>query len=127
MEMNQLTWTWRDETIELGLDWSGQGPTVLLLPALSSISTRREKSPLQQRLSSHYRTVAVDWPGFGDRARPRLDWTPEAYHAFLTFTFGSIVPSPYAVIAAGHGATYVLAHAGAHPTSLQRLVLLAPT
>src|SRR5262249_39190473 len=82
---------------------------------------------LQQRLSSHYRTVAVDWPGFGDRARPRLDWTPEAYHAFLTFTFGSIVPSPYAVIAAGHGATYVLAHARAHPTSLQRLVMLAPT
>ena len=29
-------------TIELGADWSGQGRLVLLLPALSSISTRRE-------------------------------------------------------------------------------------
>jgi pimeloyl-ACP methyl ester carboxylesterase len=127
MEMEQLTWTWRGEAIELGLDWSGQGPTVLLLPALSSISTRREMAPLQHRLSSNYRTVAVDWPGFGDRPRPPLDWRPEAYHAFLAFILGTILPSPYAVIAAGHGATYVLAHAGAHPASLQRLVLLAPT
>ena len=127
MEMEQLTWTWRGATIELGLDWSGQGPTVVLLPALSSISTRREMAPLQQRLNLHYRTVAVDWPGFGHRARPPLAWTPDAYRAFLAFFFESIVSSPYAVIAAGHGATYVLAHAAAHPASLQRLVLIAPT
>lgn len=127
MEMDRLTWRWRGETIELGLDWAGQGPTVLLLPALSSISTRQEMAPLQRRLSSHYRTVAVDWPGFGDRPRPRLDWTPKAYRAFLSHVFGAIASSPYAVIAAGHGATYVLAHACAHPESLQHLVLIAPT
>jgi pimeloyl-ACP methyl ester carboxylesterase len=127
MEVERLTWTWRGETIELGLDWSGQGPAVLLLPTLSSISTRREMQPLQQRLSSNYRTVAIDWPGFGDRPRPPLDWTPEAYRAFLTYIFGTVLPLPYAVVAAGHGATYVLAHAGAHPRSLQRLVLIAPT
>jgi pimeloyl-ACP methyl ester carboxylesterase len=127
MEMEQLTWTWCGATIELGLDWSGRGPTVLLLPALSSISTRREMRPLQQCLNSRYRTVAIDWPGFGDRPRPPLDWKPEAYRAFLTFIFASIVPSPYAVIAAGHGATYVLAHACAQPTSLHRLILIAPT
>src|SRR6266571_147581 len=84
-------------------------------------------SPLQQRLSSHYRTVAIDWPGFGDRPRPPLDWTPEAYRVFLAFIFGEVTSLPFAVIAAGHGATYVLAHACAHPTCLQRLVLIAPT
>ena len=60
-------------------------------------------------------------------ATRRIAPTPDAYRAFLAFFFESIVSSPYAVIAAGHGATYVLAHAAAHPASLQRLVLIAPT
>jgi pimeloyl-ACP methyl ester carboxylesterase len=127
MEAAQLTWTWHGKSIALGLDWSGQGPTVLLLPALSSISTRREMRPLQQRLSSHYRTAAIDWPGFGDQPRPPLACAPAACRAFLTFVLDTVTPAPHAVIAAGHAATYALAHACAHPKSLGRLVLVAPT
>jgi pimeloyl-ACP methyl ester carboxylesterase len=127
MHSGQLTWTWRGKTIELGFDTNGQGPTVLLLPALSSISTRREMWPLQERLSSHYRTVSVDWPGFGDQPRPAVDWIPAAYAAFLEYILKAVVPSPHAVLAAGHAATYALAHACARPNSLGRLVLLAPT
>jgi hypothetical protein len=40
MHTKQVTWRLDGKTVELGCDWSGQGPTVLLLPALSSISTR---------------------------------------------------------------------------------------
>jgi pimeloyl-ACP methyl ester carboxylesterase len=127
MEAAQLTWTWQGRSIALGLDSIGQGPTVLLLPALSSISTRHEMRPLQERLREWYRTVAVDWPGFGDQPRPPLAWTPEAYRAFLTFVLDTVTPAPHAVIAAGHAATYAVAQACAHPTSLGRLVLLAPT
>jgi hypothetical protein len=47
MQTEQLTWHYDGTTIELGADWSGQGPLVLLLPALSSISTRREMGPLR--------------------------------------------------------------------------------
>jgi pimeloyl-ACP methyl ester carboxylesterase len=127
MPSAQLSWAWRGKTIDLGFDISGQGPTVLLLPALSSISTRREMWPLQERLSSHYRTVSVDWPGFGDQPRPAIDWIPAAYAAFLEYILEALAPSPHAVIAAGHGATYALAHACTGPGSLGRLVLLAPT
>src|ERR1700745_2396925 len=88
-ETDQLAWTWHNETVPLGLDRNGQGAPVLLLPALSSISTRREMSPLQERLSARFRTIAVDWPGFGDRPRPLLDWTPQAYSAFLSFVLKS--------------------------------------
>ena len=71
----------------MGLGWgSGPrrgaprgGPTVLLLPAPSSISTRAEMRPLAERLAGSFTTVVVDWPGFGDRPRPRVDWRPEAY------------------------------------------------
>ena len=127
MQSEQLTWTWNGSTVSLGLDWSGQGSTVLLLPALSSISTRHEMRPLQERLSGRYRTVAIDWPGFGDQPRPRLAWTPAAYRAFLTFVLDTVTPASHAVIAAGHAATYALAHACAHPKSLGRLVLVVPT
>jgi hypothetical protein len=64
MQTEQLTWHYDGATIELGADWSGQGPLILLLPALSSISTRREMRPLQERLCAHYQTVSTDWPGF---------------------------------------------------------------
>ncbi|MBH5388545.1 alpha/beta fold hydrolase [Bradyrhizobium diversitatis] len=127
MQSAQLSWTWRGKSIDLNFDTCGQGPTVLLLPALSSISSRHEMWPLQERLSSHYRTVSVDWPGFGDQPRPAIDWTPDAYSTFLEHVLDTIAPHPRAVIAAGHGATYALAHACSRTGSFARLVLLAPT
>jgi pimeloyl-ACP methyl ester carboxylesterase len=127
MDTRTLEWTWRGQPIRLGLDAIGTGPKVLLLPALSSISTRREMQPLQERLAPRYSTLTVDWPGFGDAARPQVDWTPEAYAAFLDFLLTSVIADPYAIIAAGHAATYVLEHAAGAPTAAARLVLIAPT
>jgi pimeloyl-ACP methyl ester carboxylesterase len=127
MHTELLTWTWRGTPITLGLDSKGQGRTVLLLPALSSISTRREMAALQEQLSERYCAVAIDWPGFGDLRRPPMDWTPQAYAAFLEYILHSVTPEPHAIVAAGHAATYALAHVCAHPKSFGRLVLLAPT
>jgi pimeloyl-ACP methyl ester carboxylesterase len=123
----KLQWNWRGHTIELGLDRSGEGPSVLLLPALSSISTRREMRALQERLSARFDTAAVDWPGFGDQSRPALDWRPEAYSAFLSFLLNVVVRRPRAIIAAGHAATYVLKHVAEQSGSAGRVVMIAPT
>src|SRR5882757_9658975 len=127
MQTARLAWTWHGKTIELDYDIDGDGETILLLPALSSISTCREMRPLQERLSRKYRTVCIDWPGFGMLPRPACDWRPEAYFKFLAHAVDAIAPSPCAVIAAGHAATYALAHACAQPGSLGRLILIAPT
>src|SRR2546429_7099779 len=127
MDTRTLEWNWRGLTIRLGADAGGSGPKVLLLPALSSISSRREMHPLQERLAPRYSTLAVDWPGFGEAARPQIDWTPEAYAAFLDFLLTSVSPHPYAIIAAGHAATYVLKHAATASPPKPRLVLIAPT
>jgi pimeloyl-ACP methyl ester carboxylesterase len=121
MQTKQVTWSIDGKTVELGCNWSGQGPTVLLLPALSSISTRREMRPLQERLSADFQTVAADWPGFGDQPRPAHDWQPEIYANFLTYLIGSLSPPLHAVIAAGHAATFALSHACAHPQAFSRL------
>src|SRR5262245_17776368 len=115
MDTRTVEWNWRGETIRLSVDATGVGPKVLLLPALSSISTRREMRPLQERLAPRYSTLAVDWPGFGDAARPQLDWSPDAYDAFLDFALTSVVAHPHATIAAGHAATYVLKHVARAP------------
>ena len=118
---------WRGANIRLDIASSGTGPALLLLPALSSISTHHEMGPLAERLAPRYSTVCVDWPGFGGRARPQVDWTPDAYSAFLTFLLTSVVPHPHAVIAAGHAASYALKYAAGAPQATTRLVLIAPT
>jgi pimeloyl-ACP methyl ester carboxylesterase len=123
---HQLNWSWRGKSIEVGIDIRGEGPTILMLPALSSISTRSEMRPLAERLASDFTTIAVDWPGFGDRPRPAVAWEPNAYRKFLDHILQEL-PKPTATVAAGHAAGYSLAHAAEHPGSLGRLCLVAPT
>jgi hypothetical protein len=43
------------------MTWHGRGELVLMLPALSSISTRMEMWPPQERLGSFFTTLAIDW------------------------------------------------------------------
>jgi pimeloyl-ACP methyl ester carboxylesterase len=122
-----ITWTWNGETVRVGFDRVGEGSTVLLLPALSSISTRQEMRPLQDRLASEFATVAIDWPGFGAEPRPPMAWEPAAYSSFLQHVLTHVAPRPFATAAAGHAATYALSAAAAKPGSLGRLCLVAPT
>lgn len=127
MAMRHVVWSRPDLSLTLGLDEAGEGPSVLLLPALSSISTRGEMLPLQARLSRRFRVVTIDWPGFGDLPKPRFDWTPDLLSDFLVWVLKEIVPAPLAIVAAGHAAAYVLHHLAGHPGATQRLVLVAPT
>jgi len=123
----ERTIRWDLGEIRLGMDEAGSGSSVVLLPALSSISTRREMHPLFERLQSQFHVTTVDWPGFGDRPRPRDDWSPEILSAFLNWYLSEIVPPPHTVVAAGHAATYALYQAAFRPGTIERLVLIAPT
>ena len=126
MTNDRINWVWRGQPIEIGFDTRGNGPTVLMLPALSSISTRAEMRPLAEQLAANFKTTAVDWPGFGDRPRPAIAWDPSAYRAFLAFILETLT-KPWATVAAGHAAGYLIAHAATHPGSAGRLCLVAPT
>ena len=96
-----LQWSWQGHNVVFGLDEAGDGPLVFLLPALSSISTRGEMRPLMERLASKFCVVAIDWPGFGTKPRPRVRWTPDALSAFLEHVFQEVISRPHAVVAAG--------------------------
>lgn len=122
-----LSWTYKGQVLTVGLSRCGTGPTILLLPAPSSISTRGEMLALQQHLAKSYTAISIDWPGFGELPRPYLDWRPEVYEQFLAYLLTHLEPFPFAVIAAGHAAGYLLKHCARHHPRLQRLVLLSPT
>jgi len=122
-----LDWRWQGAAVRLGVTRLGTGPTILMLPALSSISTRSEMRPLQERLATAFTTVAVDWPGFGGEPRPAICWQPQAYRAFLADVLEHVVEHPFATIGAGHAAGYCLAAARARPGTTGRLCLIAPT
>ena len=100
---------------------------MLLLPALSSISTRREMHPLTQLLATRAHLIVPDWPGFGDQPRPPVAWTPDALSSFLDQFVHEEVPPLHGTIAAGHAASYALHLAAQKPGILGRLVLVAPT
>jgi pimeloyl-ACP methyl ester carboxylesterase len=126
MSEDCIEWRWRGQLIEVRSDTRGSGPTVLMLPALSSISTRGEMRPLAEQLASTFTTIAIDWPGFGDLPRPAIAWDPDAYRAFLAFILETRT-RPWATIGAGHAAGYLIEHAALHPGSAGRLCLIAPT
>lgn len=108
-------------------DVLGEGPEALLLPALSSISSREEMLPLARELSASHRCLVPDWPGFGARERAQIPLEPASMHAFLDALLAG-APGPYALgVAAGHAAGYLVAAAGRYPTAFGRLVLIAPT
>jgi pimeloyl-ACP methyl ester carboxylesterase len=127
VEQEDIAWEWQGQTVRLGVNRAGVGRTVLLLPALSTISTRREMLPLQERLAASFATVAVDWPGFGEKPRPRIDWRPEVYRAFVNHLVTEVAPHPFATVAAGHAAGYVIIQATDARNSAGRLCLIAPT
>jgi pimeloyl-ACP methyl ester carboxylesterase len=87
----------------------------------------QELYPLQEGLSRWFGTVAVDWPGFGQLPRPRVDWRPELCTAFLDYLLTRVVPRPFAVIAAGHGAGYLAGYGASRSSAAERLILLSPT
>jgi pimeloyl-ACP methyl ester carboxylesterase len=123
----QLHWSWQGRALSLGVDEAGSGAPVLLLPALSSISTRREMHPLMKLLATRARVIAPDWPGFGDQPRPPVALTPEMLSSFLDYFAHREVPALHGTIAAGHAATYALYLAAQKPGILGRLILVAPT
>ncbi|KMO21912.1 alpha/beta fold hydrolase [Methylobacterium platani] len=127
METQTLSLVLAGRSLTLPADRIGEGAPALLLPALSSISTREEMRPLAMRLSARHRCLVPDWPGFGAQPRARVPLAPDMLHAFLDALVAR-EPGPYALgVAAGHAAGYLVAAAARHPGAFARLVLVAPT
>lgn len=127
MGSGSFEWAWNGGLLQIGYDVRGKGDTVVLLPALSTVSTRDEMHPLAEWLAQNFRTVMPEWPGFGAGRQPRLNHGPELHLAFLRAFREQVVVGPAAVVAAGHAAGYALALARRQPSAWTKIALIAPT
>jgi pimeloyl-ACP methyl ester carboxylesterase len=102
----------------------------LLLPALSTVSSRGEWKPLAEAVADQRQLVSFDWPGFGDSDRPAMPYDAallrSALQAVLSYLRTTTRQRP-TVIAAGHSASVALGLAAEWSGLWQELVLVAPT
>lgn len=125
--MQNYIWHWENQRIAVAYETRGEGTPLLLLPALSTVSSRGEMRGIADRLCDRFQVFALDWPGFGDSDRPALDYRPQIYHQFLSDFVQSTFTTPIAILAAGHASGYAIRLAKTQPERVSKVVLVAPT
>ena len=105
-------------------------PLWLLLPALSTVSSRGEWKAFANVMGDRRQLVSFDWPGFGDSDRPAIAYDAallrSALQAVLSYLRTTTRQLPI-VVAAGHSASVALGLATEWSGLWQELVLVAPT
>jgi pimeloyl-ACP methyl ester carboxylesterase len=125
--IQQYSWTWNHQEYSVTYETLGQGHPVLLLPAFSTVSTRHEMAGIAQILANNYQVFTLDWLGFGDSERPKLNYNPELYHQLLQDFVQATFTQPVVIIAAGHASGYALKLAQTKPNLVSKIILIAPT
>ncbi len=120
-------WSWQGQILSITYETAGTGTPILLLPAFSTVSSRTEMAGLAGYLLPQFQVTTVDFPGFGDSARPAVDYAPALYRQFLADFVRDIYTTPVIIIAAGHAAGYAIDLAARIPNSVAKLILVAPT
>ena len=115
-------------TLERRGPWGA--PLWLLLPALSTVSSRSEWQPLAEAVEDRCQLLSFDWPGFGDSDCDAMPYSAESMGAALQAVLeylGRERGQQITVIAAGHSAPIVLGQAATWSSRWQRFVAVAPT
>jgi pimeloyl-ACP methyl ester carboxylesterase len=120
-------WQWRDRSFTIAYETRGSGDRVLLLPAFSTVSTRGEVKGVAEELASKFQVIAIDWLGFGQSERPKLDYRPDLYCQLLQDFVRAHFDCPIPVVAAGHAAGYGMQVAQQKSCPWSKMVLVAPT
>jgi pimeloyl-ACP methyl ester carboxylesterase len=113
----------------IGLAWReiGHGPSILCLHGIgASMLIWRRFVPL---LAGQFRTVCVDWPGFGNSDKPTslsygLDQQSKALELFLEREFSRMTPP--LVLASSMGGAIALHLAARRPELIRGLIAIAP-
>jgi len=120
-------WRHHGREFRIAIETCGEGPVILFLPALSTVSTRKEWSKVASALSDQFRVCLLDWPGFGDSSRPSVRYSAALLDEFLRELVPRFFKDAVHVAAAGHAAGFVLRTHNAYPRLWKRVALVAPT
>ena len=69
-----MKWSWRGKTIEVGVEIPRGRPRSPYASGAQFDFDPLQMRPLAEQLVSAFTTIAIDWPGFGDRPRPAIAW-----------------------------------------------------
>ena len=124
---NVYHWNFLDKQYRVVYETVGEGNSILLLPAFSTVSSRTEMKGIANLLATQYRVTVLDWLGFGESQCPTVDYNPALFQQLLGDFVKSIFNSPIILIAAGHASGYALKFAQDNPEMVSKLILIAPT
>jgi len=105
-------------------------PLWLLLPALSTVSSRSEWLAFVEAVGDQRQLVSFDWLGFGESDRPPMDYDASLQRFVLQGVLDHLAShhsQPVTVVAAGHSASLALSLAAECSNQWQGLIAVAPT
>ena len=120
----------RDVRLVLERRGPNGAPLWLLLPALSTISSRSEWRDFADAIGDRCQLVSFDWPGFGDSDRPDIPYDASLLCSALRSVLHHLQRTHQGrinVLAVGHSASVALGLAAECSDQWQQLVLVAPT
>ncbi|KAH9295791.1 hypothetical protein KI387_039379, partial [Taxus chinensis] len=139
------TWTWSFENKPFKIYFeehkqnvSGPYKDIIMLPTISDVSTTGEwqavaKDLLTRELAANWRTVIVDWPGFGFSDRPSIQYNANLMEKFLVdflCAADSLFKSSETervIVGGGHAATIAVRGATKGLVNASAIVAVAPT
>ena len=124
---NVYNWNFSDKQYQIVYETIGAGNPILLLPALSTVSSRTEMKGIANQLATQYQVTVLDWLGFGESQCPPVNYSPKLFQQLLSDFVKSVFNSPIILISAGHASGYALKVAQDNPELIAKLVLIAPT
>ena len=124
---SQYNWTWEGKQYQVVYETIGQGNPILLLPALSTVSSRTEMKGIARILANQCQVTVLDWLGFGESECPGVDYNSVLFQQLLEDFVKSVFNCPIILIAAGHASGYALKLIQNNPNIVSKLILIAPT
>ena len=120
----------RDVRVTLERRGPENGDLWLLLPALSTVSSRGEWHDFADAMDERCELVSFDWPGFGDSERPAIAYNAKTLREALTSILQHLQGADLNkinVVAAGHSAPIALGLAEQCSRQWAQIVVVAPT
>ena len=120
----------RDVRVTLERRGPENGDLWLLLPALSTVSTRGEWHDFADAMDERCQLVSFDWPGFGDSERPAMPYDANVLREALSGILQHLQRADLDkinVVAAGHSVPIALGLAEQYSQQWAQLVVVAPT
>ena len=120
----------RDVRVTLERRGPENGDLWLLLPALSTVSSRGEWHDFADAMDERCQLVSFDWPGFGDSERPAIAYNAKTLREALTGILQHLQGADLNkinVVAAGHSAPIALGLAEQCSRQWAQIVVVAPT